>query len=79
MKKNWRTPEIDELTITATAGRGGRPDSHSPVQNHPERWTPSPTATAAVSFDSASGGDVSAQAPSCTSVPISRPGWWPWF
>lgn len=78
MKKNWLTPEIDELTITATAGRGGRPDSQSPVQNHPENWTPSPAATAAVSFDSASGGDIATKAPSCTSVPISRPHW-PWF
>lgn len=77
MKKNWLTPEIDELTITATAGRGGRPDSHSPIQNHAGRWTPSPAATTAVSFDSASGGDLSTQAPSCTGVPISGPHW-PW-
>lgn len=77
MKKNWLTPEIDELTITATAGRGGRPDSQSPIQNHSGRWTPSPTATTAVSFDSASGMDLSTQAPSCTSVPISHPHW-PW-
>ncbi len=72
MKKNWLKPEIDELTITATAGRGGNSmDTQSPTQFHPECWTPTPTVAA--SFDSTSGADIST--PTCTSVPVSKPHW----
>ena len=54
MKKNWLTPEIDELTITATARKGGNGsnnDNMSPDEFHPEKffspsgiaYTPIPT------------------------------------
>lgn len=44
MKKNWLTPEIDELTITSTAKTdfNGNNNNMSPDEFHPERFnTPS--------------------------------------